>query len=55
MKQEQITLLAQIYNALLNISTRGEDTLIMAQCLNALRPLVEEMQEALKNSQDVKE
>lgn len=32
--------LVKIYNTLLTISTKGEDTLIMADCLNAFRQVV---------------
>jgi len=34
--KEQLEQLARIYNTLLNVGTRGEDTLIMADCLRAL-------------------
>lgn len=36
MQQEQLT---RIYNTLMLISTKGEDTLIMADCLRAIQEL----------------
>lgn len=50
MKKENIDTLMQIYNALGMVSTRGEDTLTMADCLRALREVIlalnEEVEEA---------
>lgn len=37
--------LIKIYNTLTTISTKGEDTLIMADCLRALRQYIIENQE----------
>lgn len=42
MKEHQVKSLTQIYNTLLLISTRGEDTMIMAECLKALQRVIEE-------------
>lgn len=39
MQQEQLT---RIYNTLMLISTKGEDTLIMADCLRAIEQLMQE-------------
>ena len=39
MQQEQLT---RIYNTLMLISTKGEDTLIMADCLRAIQELARE-------------
>ena len=39
MQQEQLT---RIYNTLMLISTKGEDTLIMADCLRAIQELTQE-------------
>ena len=36
MKQENLQQLADIYNSLLQIHTRGEETLVMADCMRAL-------------------
>lgn len=41
MTQEQLTQFARIYNTLMTITTKGEDTLIMADCLRALKTLGE--------------
>lgn len=38
--------LIKIYNTLTTVSTRGEDTLTMADCLRALRSVVMDMQQA---------
>ena len=37
--------LAKIYNTLLMVSTRGEDTVVMGQCLAAMREILMQMQE----------
>lgn len=42
MTQEQITQLYRIYNTLGTISTRGEDTIIMGDCLRALATFIQE-------------
>lgn len=42
MSEKQVTNLTQLYNTLLLISTRGEDTMIMAECLKALQGIIEE-------------
>lgn len=38
--------LVKIYNTLLLVSTKGEDTIIMGQCLTALKDILTQMQEA---------
>ena len=38
--KEQVEQLSRIYNTLLEISTKGEDTLVMADCLRALEQVV---------------
>ena len=38
--QEQLEQLTRIYNTMLNIGTKGEDTLVMADCLRALEQVV---------------
>lgn len=40
---EQLNMFSRIYNTLLSISTKGEDTLIMADCLRALEKTVTEI------------
>ena len=45
--------LIKIYNTLLMVSTKGEDTVIMGQCLNAMRDLLTQIQqEAVADSED---
>lgn len=43
MTKEQMIQLTRIYNTLMLISTKGEDTLVMADCLNALKALASEI------------
>ena len=38
--REQIEQLTRIYNTMLGIGTKGEDTLIMADCLRALEQVI---------------
>ena len=40
MTQEQATQLTRIYNTLLLVNTKGEDTIIMGDCLKALKNLM---------------
>lgn len=40
MTYEKLETLSRIYNTLLLINTKGEDTLIMADCLNAMKTFV---------------
>ena len=42
MSPKHVQDLTKLYNTLLLISTRGEDTMIMAECLKALQQTVEE-------------
>lgn len=55
MTQNQLEQLIRIYNTLTTISTRGEDTIIMAECLNAFHPLLVQLQEQQKQQIDIKE
>ena len=41
MTQEEIQFLANIHNALMQIETKGENTIIMSTCLNGLKTFVE--------------
>lgn len=43
MTQEQINQFIRIYNTLCTISTKGEDTLIMGDCLRAMQTLAQEL------------
>lgn len=38
--REQLEQLSRIYNTMLEISTKGEDTLVMASCLQALQQVI---------------
>lgn len=38
--REQVEQLTRIYNTMLGINTRGEDTLTMADCLRALEQVI---------------
>ena len=40
MSYEKLETLSRIYNTLLLINTKGEDTLTMADCLKALRNFI---------------
>lgn len=42
MSQKHVQDLTRLYNTLLLISTRGEETMIMAECLKTLQQVVEE-------------
>lgn len=42
MNKEQFTVLSQIYNTLLLVETKGENTLIIAECLKALQGVLNE-------------
>lgn len=44
MTQEQFAQLERIYNTLKMISTKGEDTLVMADCLRAIESLAQEIE-----------
>ena len=53
MQKHQLEQLVRIYNTLTTISTKGEDTITMAECLTVFRPLIFELQQEMKN--DIKE
>ena len=46
--------LTNIYNTLLLVSTRGEDTILMGNCLSALRAFVLTKKEEFENNQNIK-
>jgi hypothetical protein len=52
MKQTNLEQLIKIYNTLLMVSTKGEDTVIMGQCLNAMRDLLNQIQQEAINNKD---
>ena len=41
--------LSRIYNTLLLINTKGEDTIIMADCLNAMRSFITTEQKEMES------
>ena len=48
--REQLEQLARIYNTLMNISTKGEDTFIMADCLRAMEKVITDIDKAASES-----
>lgn len=44
MNNSQIEQLVKVYNTLLMVTTKGEDTIIMGQCLHALYQILSEIQ-----------
>ena len=42
MTQEQLLILAKLYNTLMAIETKGESTHLMSQCLHTLYSLIHE-------------
>lgn len=42
MNNNQLAQLTRIFNTMKLINTRGEDTVLMAQCLTALKDFIEE-------------
>lgn len=53
MNKNILPTLGQVYNTLLNINTKGEDTLAMSACLQALYKLIVELNE--QGEKEVKE
>ena len=45
---------SRIYNTLTTVSTKGEDTIIMADCLRAFKHSIEELQK-ISQQQEIKE
>lgn len=46
--QEYINQLARVYNTLLDISTKGEDTLLMADCLRVFQGTLAQMSQEIQ-------
>ena len=44
MTQEQVNQFVRIYNTLCTVATRGEDTIVMGECLRAMQTLAQEIQ-----------
>ena len=42
MTQEQLLILAKLYNTMMTIETKGESTHLMSQCLHTLYSLIKE-------------
>ena len=49
MQQEDLILLTQIYNTLGLVNTRGEDTMVMGDCLKAFKQFLLAKQEEYNN------
>lgn len=50
MVYEKLEILSRVYNTLLLINTKGEDTIVMADCLRALHNFIFNEEQNLKNS-----
>ena len=48
--KEQLEQLTRIYNTMLQIGTKGEDTLIMSDCLRALEQVIVQIDQASKEA-----
>ena len=48
MSYEKLETLSRIYNTLLLINTKGEDTLVMADCLKAMKSFILNEQKELE-------
>ena len=48
--REQVEQLSRIYNTMLEIRTKGEDTMIMSDCLRALEQVVQQVIQANQQS-----
>lgn len=53
--QEYFDQLVKVYNTLLSVSTRGEDTIIMGQCLTVMRDTLVELQKYASDSGEIAE
>lgn len=51
--REQVEQLTRIYNTMLEIRTKGEDTLVMADCLRALEQVVTQIMQGTQESANV--
>lgn len=47
--REQVEQLTRIYNTMLEIRTKGEDTLVMADCLRALEQVIQQVIQSNNN------
>lgn len=46
--REQMEQLTRIYNTLLEVGTKGQDTIVMADCLRALEQVITQVMQAAK-------
>lgn len=46
--QEYINQLVRVYNTLFNINTKGEDTLLLADCLRAFQAILGQMSQEVQ-------
>lgn len=53
--KEQVNQLTRIYNTMLEIGTKGEDTLVMADCLRALQQVIVTIEKTEQNKTVEKE
>lgn len=49
MNNQELNQLAQIYNTLMTISTKGQDTVVMGQCLYAMQELIQSIDKRLRD------
>jgi hypothetical protein len=49
--QEHIDQLIKVYNTLFSINTKGEDTIIMAQCLTTMRDTLVNLQQMISGGE----
>lgn len=52
MKQEDLVLLSQIFNTLSLVSTRGEDTMLMGDCLKVFKEFLMVKQQEIQEQQE---
>ena len=49
MKNEDLEFLAHVYNALLLVNTKGEDTMVMGECLSVLKNFIITKKQEIEN------
>ena len=55
MTYEKLEQLFRIYNTLLLINTKGEDTMVMGDCLKAMKSFISNEKEVLDNQKTITE
>ena len=50
--EQNLEQLVKIYNTLLMVSTKGEDTVIMGQCLGAFHQVLTELQKIIASNME---